>query len=118
MRVQYLGPRSTRTPFNSADVESYNQATRTAMDEPAVVAKALLELIESGAPERFLGFPEKFAVRLNGLAPAWLDGAFAKNRRSLPAAPPVRPQGPPCRDATASAASPDNDSHSLMHSTL
>ncbi len=85
VRVQYLGPRSTRTPFNSAEADAYTRATGSATDAPAVVAQALLEQLESGAAERFLGFPEKAAVRLNGLAPAALDGAFAKHRRSLPA---------------------------------
>lgn len=116
VRVQYLGPRSTRTPFNSADVERYNQATGTAMDEPEVAAKALLKLIESGAPERFLGFPEKLAVRLNGLAPAWLDGAFDKNRRSLPAAAPMRPPAAAQRGDLVGAGA--HDSHSLTHNTL
>ena len=83
--VQYLGPRSTRTAFNSQAATEYIEATGTAVDEPQVVAAALLELLKSGAPERFLGFPEKLAVRLNGLVPAWLDGAFAKHRASLPA---------------------------------
>ncbi|HSV79285.1 MAG TPA: SDR family oxidoreductase [Ramlibacter sp.] len=115
VRVQYLGPRSTRTPFNSADVESYNQATGAAVDEPEVAAKALLKLIESGAPERFLGFPEKLAVRLNGLAPAWLDGAFDKNRRSLPATAPMRPPGLQSRDLVGASA---DDTHSLTHNTL
>lgn len=115
VQVQYLGPRSTRTPFNSADVESYNRATGTAMDEPEVAAKALLELIESGASECFLGFPEKLAVRLNGLAPAWLDGAFDKNRRSLPATALVRTPGPQSRDLVGAAA---DDTHSLTRNTL
>lgn len=87
VRVQYLGPRSTRTGFNSADVEAYNQATGTAVDTPETVALALLELLESEAAERFLGFPEKLAVRLNGLAPQWLDGAFERHRDNLPAGP-------------------------------
>lgn len=85
VRVQYLGPRSTRTGFNSAEVEAYNQATGTAVDTPESVALALLDLLESQAAERFLGFPEKLAVRLNGLAPALLDGAFERHRNSLPA---------------------------------
>lgn len=82
--VQYLGPRSTRTAFNDDAVTAYNQATGTAMDAPEVAARALVQLLESGAAERFLGFPERLAVRLNGLAPALLDGAFAKHRNSLP----------------------------------
>lgn len=85
VRVQYLGPRSTRTGFNSAGVEAYNRATGTAMDSPEWVAAALLRLLESEAAEHFLGFPEKLAVRLNGVAPTLLDGSFERHRRALPA---------------------------------
>jgi len=87
VRVQILAPRSTRTGFNDAAVEAYNRATGAAMDSPEVVAAALLTLIESEAAERFLGFPERLAVRLNGVLGALLDGSFVKHRRSLPAEP-------------------------------
>lgn len=83
VRVQYLGPRSTRTTFNDDRVEVYNRTTGTAMDPPQRVAKALLQLLQDGSAERFLGFPEALAVRLNGLAPALLDGAFGQHRQSL-----------------------------------
>jgi short-subunit dehydrogenase len=86
VRVQILGPRSTRTGFNGAGVEAYNRATGTAMDTPDAVAAALLQLIESEAAERFLGFPERLAVRLNGLLGALLDGSFSRHRRSVAAA--------------------------------
>ncbi len=86
VRVQILGPRSTRTGFNGAAVEAYNQATGTAMDTPEAVAAALLALIESEAAESFVGFPERLGVRLNGLLGARMDGSFAKHRRSLGAA--------------------------------
>ncbi len=60
------------------------------------MAAALLRLIESEAAERFLGFPERLAVRLNGLLGALLDGSFAKHRRSLAAAPlPPSAEGNP-----------------------
>lgn len=87
VRVQYIGPRSTETGFNNADVAAYNQATGTAMDPPAEVAREILRLLEDGSAERFLGFPEKLAVRLNGVLPTWLDGSFHKHRHSLPPAP-------------------------------
>ncbi|MDM0029721.1 SDR family oxidoreductase [Variovorax saccharolyticus] len=116
VRVQYLGARSTRTAFNSGAVEAYNEATGTVMDRPDVVAEALLELLVSGAPERFLGFPEKFAVGLNGLAPGLLDGAFAKHRRSLP--PPALPAPPSLECPEVVGPTAINDSHSLQHSTL
>ena len=93
VRVQYLGPRSTHTAFNDGAVEAYNRATGTAMDEPQVVADALLRLLRDGGAERFIGWPERFAVRLNALVPSWLDGAFKRHRRCLPqdtAATPLR----------------------------
>ena len=83
VRVQILGPRSTRTGFNDAAVEAYNAATGTASDAPEVVAAALLSLIESEAAERFIGFPERLGVRLNGVLGARLDGSFARHRRHL-----------------------------------
>ncbi len=87
VRVQYLGPRSTRTDFNNAAVQAYNRATGTAMDSPARVAQALVALLQSERPELFLGFPEALAVRLNGLVGPWLDRAFSKHRLSLPPLP-------------------------------
>jgi short-subunit dehydrogenase len=89
--VQYVGPRTTRTPFNSREVDAYNRATGSAMDDPAVVARSMLKMLEEEAPERFLGYPEKLAVRINGMASTLLDGAFAKHRRSLPALPQEPP---------------------------
>jgi short-subunit dehydrogenase len=95
VKVQYLGPRSTRTAFNGADVEAYNQATGTAMDSTAVVAAAILAMLEDGAPERFLGFPERLGVRLNGLAPAALDGSFRRHSRSLSTLPSLQQRTEP-----------------------
>lgn len=102
VRVQYLGPRSTHTAFNSAAVSDYNRATGTAMDPPERVAGALLDMLETGTAERFLGFPEAFAARINGLAPALLDGAFDKHSASLPkfpdqATPPTLKERPHAR---------------------
>lgn len=87
VQVQLLAPRSTRTAFNDAAVEAYNAATGTASDSPEQVAEALLALIESGAAERFIGFPERLGVRLNPLLGPLLDGSFAKHRRSLATLP-------------------------------
>ena len=106
VRVQYLGPRSTRTTFNGTGVEAYNRATRTATDPPEVVALALVRLLQGDAAEHFIGFPERLAVRLNALAPTLIDRAFAVHRRSLPesataavtrrapASPPAGDRGP------------------------
>ena len=84
IRVQYVGPRSTRTTFNDAAVQAYNAATGTAMDSPGRVAQTLLRSLQDGAAERFIGFPERLAVRINGAVPTLLDGSFDKHRRSVP----------------------------------
>jgi short-subunit dehydrogenase len=84
VRVQYLGPRSTLTPFNDARVKAYLGATGAALDPPERVADALLKLLESERSERYVGYPECLAVRVNAFASSWLDGAFRKHRRNLP----------------------------------
>lgn len=83
VRVQYLGPRVTATAFNSPAAERYNRATGAGSDAPELVARAAVALLRSGRAERFIGFPEAFAVRLNGAAPAALDAAFSRHRRAL-----------------------------------
>ncbi|MBA4264180.1 MAG: short chain dehydrogenase [Comamonadaceae bacterium] len=83
VRVQYIGPRSTRTRFNAPAVTAYNRATGTNEDTPEFVANAIVQLITDGTAERFLGFPERLAVRLNALAPAWFDRVFRKHAAHL-----------------------------------
>jgi short-subunit dehydrogenase len=81
--VQYLAPRVTRTAFNDPAVDAFNRATRTQSDSPGQVAQALLETLRRGSPERFLGFPEKYAARINGVVPHLLDRAFRRHRAVL-----------------------------------
>jgi short-subunit dehydrogenase len=83
LRVQYLAPRTTRTAFNDARVEAFNRATGAQSDSPELVARAALDMLQRGTAERTLGFPEKLAVRINGLAPRWLDGVFKRHRAAL-----------------------------------
>ena len=92
--VLYVAPRTTKTPFNDARVAAFNRATGTREDPPEAVAAAIVRTLERGTAERQLGFPERFAVRVNGLVPRWLDGAFAKHRAELarPAAITHRPK--------------------------
>ena len=83
VRVQYLAPRSTRTAFNDGRASSYLRATGAVVDPPERVAAALLKLIQSEQPERYVGYSESLAIRVNAFASGWLDGAFRKHRRSL-----------------------------------
>jgi short-subunit dehydrogenase len=97
VRVQLLAPRATDTAFDGAAAQAYNRATGTAVDTPQTVARALVALVASEAAERFIGWPERLAVRLNGVFPTLLDGSFARHRRSLGAAAtdPANPKGNP-----------------------
>lgn len=100
VRVQYLGPRATATGFNGAAAEAYHRATGAGSDAPEAVAAAAIAMLRSGAAERFLGGAERLALRVNALAPAALDGAFARHRRALPpVAAPARSMSEPLRRA-------------------
>ena len=81
--VQYLAPRLTRTGFNDDAVAAFNRATGAHSDSPEQVAGALLDILQRGSAERFLGFPESLAARLNGVVPRLLDRAFRRHRAVL-----------------------------------
>jgi short-subunit dehydrogenase len=81
--VQYLGPRATRTSFNSPASEQFATMTGSGSDSTEVVARALIDLLERDAAERFLGRAESWFVRLNALLGARIDRAFEKHRDAL-----------------------------------
>ena len=87
LRVQILGPRSTRTGFNGAAVESLQPGHRHgdghARDRGHCTAGADRER----GRRSLRRLPERLGVRLNGLLGAGMDASFAKHRRSLPATP-------------------------------
>jgi short-subunit dehydrogenase len=97
VKVHYLAPRATRTPINTAAVDRMNADLGTATDPPERVAEALCRMLERDEPERVIGWPEKFFVRLNGALPRLVDGALVKQlpvirryaRESLPPRPAV-----------------------------
>lgn len=79
--VLYIAPRATRTAMNSSDVVAMNDALKLAMDDPRAVAAAVVCAVRAEREEVFLGWPERFFVRLNGLLPRQVDHAL---RRQLP----------------------------------
>jgi len=81
VRVLHLAPRATRTAMNGAGVCAMNAELGVAMDDPALVARELLRLLERPARERLLGMPEALFARLNQLVPGLVDRAL---RRQLP----------------------------------
>ncbi len=81
VKVLYLAPRATRTEMNSTAVNEMNLELGNAMDSPEIVAQALISVLKSGGKNRFIGWPEKLFVRLNGLVPGVVDRAL---RSQLP----------------------------------
>ncbi|WP_295465920.1 SDR family oxidoreductase [uncultured Pseudomonas sp.] len=81
IRVLYVAPRATRTAMNSPAAMALNQALKSPVDEPAVVAGAVIRALVEDRQELYLGWPEKLFVRLNGLLPGLVDRAL---RRQLP----------------------------------
>ena len=73
--VQYLAPRATHTPINSASVEAMNRELGVSMDPPERVARELVQLLQSGKASATVGWPEKLFVRINALLPAVVDRA-------------------------------------------
>ncbi|MFD2644775.1 SDR family oxidoreductase [Pseudomonas japonica] len=78
VNVLYAAPRATRTSMNSSAATALNQALKVGMDDPADVARAVLEAVQSERSELYLGWPEKLFVRLNGMLPGVVDRALRK----------------------------------------
>jgi short-subunit dehydrogenase len=76
--VTYVAPRFTRTAFNSSWVNRMADVLKMHQDTPAQVAAQVVEAIAHGERERYLGWPEKFFVRLNALLPRLVDRALEK----------------------------------------
>jgi short-subunit dehydrogenase len=78
VKVLYVAPRATNTSMNSAAVVAMNDALKVAMDDPQAVAEQVLGAILREREELYLGWPEKFFVRLNSLLPRVVDQALRK----------------------------------------
>jgi len=77
--VTYVAPRAVRTPLNSDAVNAWARLTRMTMDEPEAIARRIVRAIRDDRKDVYLGFPEALFVRLNGFAPALIDGALRAN---------------------------------------
>jgi short-subunit dehydrogenase len=81
VRVTWFAPRATRTAMNSDALCALNAELGVAMDDPAAVATAFMDMLRVPARERLLGMPERFFARLNQLLPGLVDRGL---RRQLP----------------------------------
>ena len=77
--VLYFAPRATQTTMNSPAVVEMNKALGNAMDPVERVAAECLQCIQKGRwGEHYVGQPEGFFARLNGVLPGLVDGALKK----------------------------------------
>jgi len=79
--VTYVSPRATKTPLNDDLTSQMHLETGTNLDEPDYVAGQIVQAIEREAKECFIGQPESFFARLNGIFPRLVDGGLLKNTR-------------------------------------
>ncbi|WP_109513878.1 SDR family oxidoreductase [Pseudomonas ovata] len=79
VKVLYVAPRATRTSMNSPAAEALNDALKSGVDEPQHVASAVLHAIDSDYRDLYLGWPERFFVRLNALLPHLVDRGLRKH---------------------------------------
>lgn len=87
--ITHISPRAVKTPINTGAIMKMNAATKSTMDDPDVVANKILQAIETGRKEAYLGFPESLFARVNGIWPSLIDIATrAQNRVARPFAKP------------------------------
>jgi len=81
--ILYFAPRATATSINSDAVIAMNKTLGNSVDEPELVAFALLKQLQLTSQRKVLGWPEKFFTRLNGLLPELVDKAIAKQLKTV-----------------------------------
>ena len=76
--VLYVAPRATRTAMNSPAAQALNDALKSNVDDPHTVASAVIQAIANQRRDLYLGWPERFFVRLNSLLPNLVDRGLRK----------------------------------------
>ena len=76
--VLYVAPRATRTSMNSPAAQALNDALKANVDDPKKVASAVIHAIAGDRRDLYLGWPERFFVRLNSLLPNLVDRGLRK----------------------------------------
>ncbi|OOQ44634.1 MULTISPECIES: SDR family oxidoreductase [Pseudomonas] len=78
VNVLYVAPRATRTSMNSPAAQALNDALKTNVDDPQAVAAAVIHAIAGDRRDLYLGWPERFFVRLNSFLPHLVDRGLRK----------------------------------------
>lgn len=78
IQVLHFAPRATRTRLNSEAAYALNAEIGTQTDSADFVAAQAVDALIHETRRRWLGWPEAFFARLNGLFPGLVDRALAK----------------------------------------
>jgi short-subunit dehydrogenase len=73
--VTYIAPRAVGTGMLTPEIRKYAEDTGMKVDSPARVSKRIVKAIKRRKKEVYIGFPERFFVRLNALLPRLVDAA-------------------------------------------
>lgn len=65
--------------MNSPAAQALNDALNANVDDPQTVASAVIRAIAGDHRELYLGWPERFFVRLNSLLPNLIDRSLRKH---------------------------------------
>ncbi|WDH50474.1 SDR family oxidoreductase [Pseudomonas chlororaphis] len=76
--VLYVAPRATHTSMNSPAAQALNDALKSNVDDPQTVAAAVIHAIAGDRRDLYLGWPERFFMRLNSLLPNLVDRGLRK----------------------------------------
>jgi short-subunit dehydrogenase len=79
--VTFVAPRAMRTPMLSAAIRKYADLTGMNVDPPEFVAKGIVTAIKQRKKDVYIGFPERFFVRVNAVMPRLVDAAVASGDR-------------------------------------
>jgi short-subunit dehydrogenase len=97
IKIHYVAPRATRTQLVTDRVRAMNEELGVAMDPPLTVARAISAVLDTERRELAIGYPERLFAKLNGLLPALVDRALAKQLATIrrhATADLARPAGP------------------------
>ncbi len=76
VKVSYIAPRAVKTKINHGSVEEMLEKSKTAIDDPNLVAQKIAQAIKSQKKNSYFGFPESLFVRVNYLLPNLVDCAL------------------------------------------
>lgn len=86
--VLYIAPRSTETAMNDSAQRHFNERAGVRSDTAARVADKIVAAIIHDERERFIGWPERFFVKVNSLLPGLVDRSVGPQADWL--APPAQ----------------------------